>query len=183
MSPNTPYNRYQFAAVGEANWHRDQGPENIWQKQEKEIIWYGTESEKPSSGATDRKWFSTDTRILWYDDGDQWRAIAGLGSSSQFIPTTAFYQNLEVESNPTTDTEVARKIDLDELESQFADQFNGKADDPHGDAAHSEPYLKTDDNATLSSLSATTVTVDILEFNPLTAAPTSPNDASMWFEE
>ena len=181
--PSTPHNRYQFAAVGEANWHKDEGPENIWSAQEKEIIWYGTEAEKPSPGVSDRKWFSTDVRILWYDGGDQWVAIAGLGSQDQFLPTAAYLGGAKVNNDPTDDLDVARKIDLDELETQFASQFAGKADDPHGDAAHSEDYLKTGDAASLSSLSASTVTVDILEFNPLSTTPTSPSDASMWFEQ
>lgn len=68
--------------------------------------------------------------------------IASIESGAA-VPTnrnpSAAFQDASVETAPSSPTDVARKQEVDEN----ATTIGGKADDPHGDAAHSEDYAKT----------------------------------------
>lgn len=68
--------------------------------------------------------------------------IASIESGAA-VPTnrnpSAAFQDASVETAPSSPTDVARKQEVDEN----ATTIGGKADDPHGDAAHSEDYAKS----------------------------------------
>lgn len=46
----------------------------------------GTDANRPPAGTPDRYYLATDTRLLYYDDGDGWVAVAGAGSQSTPLP-------------------------------------------------------------------------------------------------
>ena len=120
------------------------GSEDVWgqilndffdEELDTEISLKGPFSERPVADSNSPKlYLATDRRIVYYNDGNSWEAVYGLGTDSNPVPGASYFEFLNVEdasvtNAPTDDTDVARKSEVDD-----------KADDPHGNAVHTETF-------------------------------------------
>jgi hypothetical protein len=77
---------------------------------------------------------------VYRSDGSNWIPWLGSGTLNRRLPDTRYFDSadandMSVQNAPTSASDVARQAELD-----------GKADDPHDNAAHSESYTTTAEN-------------------------------------
>jgi hypothetical protein len=100
---------------------------------------------------------------VYRSDGSNWIPWLGSGTLNRRLPDTRYFDSadandMSVQNAPTSASDVARQAELDGKADDPHDnaahsetyatttQLSNKADDPHDNAAHSESYTTTDEN-------------------------------------
>jgi hypothetical protein len=59
----------------------------------------GTFANRPSAGSSSVKYYhATDRRIVYYNDGNTWEAVYGLGTDSNPVPGTSHFESISTDS-------------------------------------------------------------------------------------
>ena len=192
----TPYGRYEYQETDipdDEGWHRDPGPENIWEQQEIEIA---GEVERYVDLPTPNPATETDTgqrrtylvrnrKTIYRDTGSDWEAIAGVGDANSPVPGTSHFERAQVSEEPEDPTDVVRWTDLDGL-----GDGGGAVDSVFGRTGTVEAESGDYDAEQVGALSESggTVTGDVtidgvLEFVPLDSHPDPLPEAGIWYVE
>lgn len=114
--------------------------DDAWSKLDTKLIVRDTLSNQsnytPYDGAL--FWATDNDEQLYVGTGTGWEVVSG-GFDDLTINTAS------VATAPSTDTDVVRKLELDDLSTTVS----GKADDQHGNTAHTETYITSTDIATV----------------------------------
>ena len=117
---------------------------------DRQVTLEDTISNRPSASSTTVKFFhATDEDIIYYNNDSSWNAIAGLGNDVESFATSGGSGTAPVSQGDGT-------LSMTDIATQS--ELNGKADDPHNNAAHSVNYIENntdtvdDDNINLASL-------------------------------
>lgn len=103
MSNNTEqtdYHSYEYPGENydATDTHWGEILNDLFEDLDDDVVRKGSYDDRPDAGTEGRWYLATDRNIIFYDDGDDWDPIAGLGTEANPVPGTVYYSAADIAS-------------------------------------------------------------------------------------